>query len=253
MRRYFLFCLFFIPWLAFSGVIPEKSRIVFNGKNTVQSYVLVNTNKYPVIVQLWVDDGEFNAHPELTPSPFFITPAMLKMDSLKINEMKVLYSGEDFKLPQDRESLFWLNILEIPPTNKDRPSENEIALSMLTQIKLIYRPVNIEINAIKLIEKFNSLTFSLKRNSNRSLDLTINNPTEYIASLSNVTLTGKDNNKPVAITSSDMSNLTLLPKSSKTLNIAFTNQSSSIQDIEYLLIDDQGKFLSRKKKLTFVN
>ncbi|EKT65560.1 molecular chaperone [Providencia burhodogranariea] len=163
MKLTYFYLLLFIPFLAFSGVIPEKSRIVFNGKNTIQSYVLVNTNKYPVAVQLWIDDGEFNKNPELTPSPFVITPVMSKMEPSKINEIKIIYSGNNFNLPTDRESLFWLNIFEVPPMNKNNPSENEVSLSMLTQIKVMYRPEGLEINDFDLIKEFDSLLFKLKK------------------------------------------------------------------------------------------
>lgn len=253
MKSYYFFILLLIPFLAFSGVIPEKSRIIFNGKNTVQSYVLVNTNKYPVVVQLWIDDGEFNKNPELTPSPFVITPVMSKMEPLKINEMKMIYSGDDFALPKDRESLFWLNIFEVPPMNKKNPSENEIALSMLTQIKVIYRPESIEINELDLIEKFNNLHFTLRKNNDGMASLTIDNPTEYVASLANLTLKGLENTKLVTFKPNELSSVTLLPKSSQTFQIELGSPSTTIQEIEYWLIDDQGKFMNKNRKLSLSN
>lgn len=249
MRSYHVLILLLIPFFAFSGVIPEKSRIVFNGKNTTQSYILVNTNNYPVVVQLWIDDGEFNANPELTPSPFVITPVMSKMAPSKINEIKIIYSGDDFKLPTDRESLYWLNIFEVPPVNKYNPAKNEIALSMLTQIKVLYRPENIEINEFDLIDKFDKLLFTLRQNDKGVLYLAIDNPTEYVASLANLTFKSSENNKLVDFKPDTLSSVTLLPKSTKEFPISITDQSTIIHELEYWLIDDQGKFINKKAKL----
>lgn len=249
MRFFYFLSILCIPFFAFSGVVLEKSRIVFNGKNTVQSYVLVNTNKYPVVVQLWVDDGKFNKNPELTPSPFVITPVMSKMDPKKINSIKVIYSGSNITLPQDHESLFWLNIFEVPPVNKNSTSENEVALSMLTQVKLIYRPEQIKIDENDLIAKFDSLTFRLIKNNEGVTTLAINNPAEYIASLVNIDLRGFENNKPVSFKLNELKSMTILPKNTEAVSVGIINPSD-ITEISYWLIDDQGRYVNKIKKLT---
>ncbi|WP_083880254.1 hypothetical protein [Providencia burhodogranariea] len=87
----------------------------------------------------------------------------------------------------------------------------------------------------------------MEKNKNRALNLTIDNPTKYVASLSGVTLSGIENNKLVTFELDEIRHLTLLPKSSKTFPIELRN--SNIQSIEYWLIDDQGKFFNQKKKL----
>lgn len=248
MRGCYFFILLLLPFWACSGVIPERSRIVFNGKNTTQSSVLVNTNEYPVVVQLWVDDGKFNKSPALTPSPFVITPVMSRMDPKKINSAKIIYSGDGMVMPQDRESLFWLNIFEVPPVNKKPGSENEIALSMLTQIKLIYRPRKLEINETNLITQFDSLTFRLMTNTKGETDLVINNTTKYIASLASVELKGKQNNKPVSFSSEDLKSVTILPESTETVSVGKVH-ASAITGVEYWLIDDNGRYINRRKNL----
>lgn len=45
-------------------------------------------------------------------------------------------------LPQDRESLFYLNVIDIPPDNPAR-SGNLLKLAMQNRIKLFYRPQGI--------------------------------------------------------------------------------------------------------------
>lgn len=250
MKRYCLFILLWVPLVALCGVIPEKSRIIFNGKNTLQSYVLVNTNIYPVVVQLWVDNGEFNKNPELTSAPFVVTPVMSKMEPAKINEMKVLYTEDDGKMPSDRETLYWLNIFEVPPINNNKTTEHEITLSMLTQIKLIYRPRNLDINPLDLVNTLDGLVFRLTTNDKNTLDMTIENPTAYVASLAQVALQGEVKNKEAPLQPDELSSVTILPKTSKTISIALNRSSSDIQHIEYWLIDDQGKFIKKRAKVS---
>lgn len=248
MIKLVLTVLLLIPSMAFCGVIPEKSRIVFNGKNSIQSYTLVNANQYPVVAQLWIDDGDFNSHPELTAAPFVITPVMLKMDPSKINEIKIINSTEDFNLPKDRESLYWLNILEIPPANSKNKSENEVTLSMLTQIKVIYRPEAIEINDVNLIKKLDSLDIYLNNNGGGESELIVNNPTEYVASLSGVTLSGRLNNINSTFSPEEIRNLTVLPKQSAKYPVNL--KDARIDNIEYWVIDDQGKFYNKKRNIS---
>lgn len=248
MRARYFFILLFLPFLAFSGVIPEKSRIIFNGKNTTQSSMLVNTNEYPVVVQLWVDDGKFNKSPASTPSPFVITPVMSRLDPKKINSAKIIYSGDGMVMPQDKESLFWLNIFEVPPVNKKSGSENEVALSMLTQIKLIYRPEKLEISEDKLLNQFDSLTFRLMTNPKGETDLVVSNPTKYIASLASGELKGQQNGKPVSFSSEELKSITILPGSTETASVGKIN-ASAVTEVQYWLIDDNGRYMKRLKKL----
>ena len=43
-------------------------------------------------------------------------------------------------LAQDRESLFWFNVLEVPPKAKDGDSQNVLQLAFRTRIKMFFRP-----------------------------------------------------------------------------------------------------------------
>jgi chaperone protein EcpD len=44
-------------------------------------------------------------------------------------------------VPQDRESVFWLNVLEIPP--KPVGKANHIQLTVRSRLKLFYRPAGL--------------------------------------------------------------------------------------------------------------
>ncbi|MBC6504640.1 fimbria/pilus periplasmic chaperone, partial [Citrobacter freundii] len=86
-------------------------------------------------------------------------------------------------LPADRESLFRLNVQEIPP----KPKETEgsvLAIAMNTQVKLIYRPKAITAGR-KEAEKQLTLV-------NRDGHIWIKNPTPYYFAVTKVKSHGKE-------------------------------------------------------------
>lgn len=86
-------------------------------------------------------------------------------------------------LPQDRESLFWLNVQELPPKPKTEDG-NMLAIAMNTQVKLIYRPKAI-IDGRKNAEKRLSLI-------TRDGKIWIDNPTPYYFAIIKVMSHGKE-------------------------------------------------------------
>lgn len=68
-------------------------------------------------------------------SDFTITPPLFRLNAEKTNALRIFLTEN--KLPNDRESLFWLNIKTIPATER---TENSLQIAFKTQMKLIYRP-----------------------------------------------------------------------------------------------------------------
>lgn len=251
MIKYFLLSVSLLSSFSFAGVIPERTRIIYDSKSSSQSYMMMNTNKYPVIVQFWVDNGDPNKEPEKTPSPFVVTPVMARMDPSRLNSIKVIYSGGDKKLPEDKESLFYLNIFEIPPKSTSPDSQNEILLSMLTQIKLIYRPDRLKLKEGELTARLKPLKFSAVKSSDNLVSLKVYNPTPYIVSFSSFTLTGQDNGKSVSFRPADNTDLTVLPQSDKTFPIETGKSHFVLQGLDYWLVDDMGKFIQMRRNLSY--
>ena len=119
----------------YSGVMPSQSRVIFNASDRMQSLMLVNTNSYPVVVQTWADNGE--GDPDVKNIPFIILPPVFRLEMGDVRGIRIVKN--DTSLAQDRESLFWLNIYEMPPDTRMN-KENSVLVTMNTQIKIIYRP-----------------------------------------------------------------------------------------------------------------
>lgn len=70
-----------------------------------------------------------------------LTPPVAKIaadsgQQLKIKKMPNM-------LPNNKESLFYLNVLDIPPNNPDSTGKNVLKFAMQNRIKLFYRPKGI--------------------------------------------------------------------------------------------------------------
>jgi chaperone protein EcpD len=93
------------------------------------------------LVQVWIDDGNANAAPEKIDVPFNVAPQLFRIEPHKNQSLRIVYTGES--LPQDRETVFWLNTLDIPPKPKDSGDRNLLQFAVRTRIKLFFRPAKL--------------------------------------------------------------------------------------------------------------
>lgn len=167
-----------------ASVIAERTRIIFSDGNTEESLQLVNSNSYPVAVQVWVDDGDLMATPEKAVSPVLVLPPLFRLQPQAQRSLRLILSGAS-KLPVDRESAFWLNVYEIPPKATTQvEAESFVTLGLRMQYKVFYRPKNLPAPGNTLSK---TLTFTLERSGNSAV-IKVDNPTPYYASLASLTL-----------------------------------------------------------------
>ncbi|MFP3541429.1 fimbria/pilus periplasmic chaperone, partial [Pseudomonas sp. SIMBA_044] len=77
-------------------------------------------------------------------SVFLVTPPLFKMAPESASLLRVIKIGN---LPEDRESLFWLNVRSIPSV-KSGVDANQLTLSVQSRMKLIYRPQALLANTV---------------------------------------------------------------------------------------------------------
>lgn len=85
-------------------------------------------------------------------------------------------------LPEDRESLYWLNIKAIP-SSKQVEGVNTLQIAINTRIKLLYRPSAVKGKPEDMADKL-----EWHREGN---DLVVNNPTPFYMNFQAVTLNGQ--------------------------------------------------------------
>jgi chaperone protein EcpD len=122
--------------------------------------------------------------PQDSKAPIVALPPIFRMDPGDQMSVRLINSGA--KLPADRESLFWLNLYEIPATQKDDASTGEkVTVTMRTQIKVFVRPGKLPYPETDLPKR---LTFSLVHRADK-VTLEIGNPTPYYATIGALQLT----------------------------------------------------------------
>ncbi|UXY10873.1 molecular chaperone [Kosakonia sp. ML.JS2a] len=122
-----------------AGVTASSSRVIFTEGQAQQSLMLVNTNDWPVMVQTWVDNGDANPAPGSVNAPFVSVPPLFSLAPQRMQGIRLIYNQSP--LPKDRESVFWLNVYEIPPGAPARSLQAQsVVLTMNTQMKIFWRP-----------------------------------------------------------------------------------------------------------------
>jgi P pilus assembly chaperone PapD len=123
--------------MAHAAIAVDRTRVVFPGNQSSVSLNITNENpKLPFLAQSWLEDEQGKK----LSSPLSVTPPLQRVESGKKSMIRI-NAGPDIKnLPQDRESVFWLNVREIPPKS-DKANVMQVALQ--TRIKLFYRPAGV--------------------------------------------------------------------------------------------------------------
>ncbi|EHB3785049.1 fimbria/pilus periplasmic chaperone [Salmonella enterica subsp. houtenae serovar 17:z29:-] len=163
--------LIFTMTSAQAGVIIGGTRIIYQGDKKETSLNVKNPDKLSYLIQSWSDAGEkSNAK-----SPFMVTPPLFRLGGGQENALRIIRAGGN--LPEDRESLYWMNIKSIPASEK-RDNINTLQIAIKTRIKLIFRPASLT----KQPEDFAD-TLTWRRNGD---SLTITNPGAYYMNFSTV-------------------------------------------------------------------
>ncbi len=162
--------------LSHASVTLSNTRVVYNANSKESNINVTNNGITPFLVQSWIE----NIDSQDSQSPFIVTPPLFRLDSGKSNALRIIYKGSI--LPQDRESLFWLNVKSIPSSAKS--DKNKLQIAVNTRIKLFYRPVNLA-DDISDISK--SVDWSVAGDK-----LIVHNNSSYYVSFSEVNINKKN-------------------------------------------------------------
>lgn len=122
---------------AFSAISLDRTRVVFDGGQKSVSLNIANKNKQlPYLAQGWIE----NSAGEKITSPFVVLPPIQRIEPDKASQVRIEALPAAKNLPQDRESVFYFNLREIPPKS-DKP--NVLQLALQSKIKMFYRPASL--------------------------------------------------------------------------------------------------------------
>ncbi len=203
--------------IAQAGVVVGGTRVIYDGGKREAALSVKNPDQIPYLIQAWADaDGPVGENKGSPKPPFVVTPPLFRLDAGNENMVRIIRTGGS--LPEDRESVYWMNIKSIPSSAKG--DRNVLQISVKTRIKLFYRP-----ESIKAPTADDYKIVSFRRTGNQ---IQVTNPTAYYLSFFSMKIGG---------TSVDTTNVMVPPKG--TANYPLPSTASGNQ-VSWQVINDFG-------------
>ncbi|MEO6919422.1 MAG: molecular chaperone [Collimonas sp.] len=135
--RVLTLCALNLPMLAHAAIVPDRTRVIYSEGEPSVSVTISNKNpKLPFVVQSWIEDEKSVK----VSAPFMVLPPLLRVEPNDSNVLRIVKLPGD-ALPHDRESVFYLNIREIPPKSE---AVNAMQIALQSKLKLFYRPKGVQ-------------------------------------------------------------------------------------------------------------
>ncbi|WP_424838074.1 fimbria/pilus periplasmic chaperone [Serratia inhibens] len=231
--------------MAYAGMTISGTRIIFPGAEREKTVRATNKGTMPLLAQVWVDDGSTNNDINSVKVPFTVTPPVYRVEPGKGQSIRLIYNG--MNLPQDRESVFWFNLLEIPPMKEAVKESDHLELAFRTRIKIFYRPTMLKSSSTNEVGKLHWEIISPAKG------IKVTNPTPYYYSFDSASITSGVVKYPLSV---DMippfgskefllENKNNAPANANGANINLISDYGSV--VEYQLIPASGKGLIIKE------
>jgi len=223
-----------------ASVTMNGTRIIYPAESASVNVEFANKNIIPYAVQVWIDSGDEESTPATAKAPFVAAPALFRIMPGSGQVLRLAYSGGK-NLPQDRESVFYFNFLQIPPANLDKDSEqkrNSVLVMLKNRVKIFYRPQSI---AKKIRNNKDDIQIATRQVGDKTI-VKINNTSPFFVSLVNVNI--KSGNKKYN-RSADM----LAPFSQTEIEFEKLPSMKNFS-VELTSINDQGAYVNHVYEIT---
>lgn len=111
------------------------TRVVYSSSDREASIQVRNQSATDIMIQSWLEPAPEQLSKEV---PFAITPSLARLGGKKQQLLRIFYQGKG--LPENKETVLWLNIQEIPQASKN---ENGLQVAFRQRLKVFYRPANL--------------------------------------------------------------------------------------------------------------
>ena len=217
-------------------IIIHGTRAIYPSNAKEITIQLSNDGTKPSLVQAWIDDGDANTTPDQSQAPFIISPPIFRVEPQRGQALRITALPKTSALNQNQESLFWLNVLDIPPKPKEQENsevpENYLQLAIRSRIKLFYRPSGLKEDV--------ALAPSKLQWTRSGSSLNVKNPTPYFVTIT--AIYSAQDNKTVDILDHGAM---LKPFSTEKLAISTT----PIGKLTFNTLNDYGGVISTELKL----
>jgi len=170
-----------------AAISIQGSRVIYDEARGEAAIQVRQAGEIPGLVQVWLDAGDDAIDPQMQDIPFLITPVVSRIEPGNGQSIRVLRIGEG--LPQDRESMFFFNVLEVPPsaTQFIADDDNSVQFSTRARMKFFYRPKGLQTPPQ---EAHQLLRFSLLSDADgqTGMQVRVHNPSPYHITFKTLTL-----------------------------------------------------------------
>lgn len=203
------------------GLSLSQTRVVFPGDKDSVSLNVRNSSAEDIwLLRGWVEDIKGVRENDT----FIVTPPLYRLDPN--NNIQLRINALDIKsLPITKESVYYLNIMAIPPQAQDdfvTKKNSAISFSVNNRIKMFYRPKSID-DRRSVIQAYGKITARQK-----GREVVLFNPSPYY-----ITLDGLHINK--SDVQGKSKDYMISPGGSLSVNY-----SAVAESISYQVIDDYG-------------
>lgn len=196
------------------GVALSHTRVIYDGSKREASLTVSNKNTTEeYLIQSWIDDDKGNKK-----TPFIITPPLFKLNANKNNVLRIVNTSNS--LPQDRESVYWVNVKAIP-SKSEGASNNTLQIAVRTRLKLFYRPEGLKGRSM---DGWNQLRFSQAGGNQIKVD----NPSAFNLTFNKFSANGHDVEK------------TGMVPAKGSLTITLPAGTGNVSEVKYNIINDFG-------------
>lgn len=169
-----------VSGVAHGGVVIESTRYLLKEGSHEISAQMENKDDAPFLMKSWVEPAEGSKT-----SYFMVTPPLFRLEARQRNTVRIFPNADIVHAPKDRDSVYYFNVMSIPPTNNDIESENKLQLAVRHRMRLVYRPAAIQ--SLSLDKEAQKLEWNKSGNA-----VTLKNPTPFFLYFKSVQIGGKE-------------------------------------------------------------
>lgn len=124
------------------GIALGATRVIYPQGEKQVSLPITNSSESNVfLIQSWIANADGTKSDD-----FILTPPLFVMHPKKENTLRIMYIGPE--LPQDRESVFYLNAKAIPSVDKSKLDGNTLQIATQSVIKVFVRPKHLSMPSV---------------------------------------------------------------------------------------------------------
>jgi len=209
---------------AHASVLMTGTRVIFPADLKEKTLQFTNADDHPNVVQVWLDTGSPDSTIDTADAPFIANPQIFRVEPRAGQMVRLIYTGAN--LPQDRETVFYLNFTQAPAIKASSQDANKLVLMFSSRLKVFYRPKGLAGSPADLTSQ---LRFRLADGQ-----LQVDNPTGYHAVVRQASLWVGGKSIPLA------ESAMIAPKSSAHWNTGRAAGTLGQARLRITLVNDYG-------------